>query len=112
MIPCSVSKQITHRLVSFQKKCMTGHLLYVFGLLLLNVSDCHPNPIRDKSSFLVKSAVRDRGYKTFFMLKLAEHECFFLLLNVEMPTIFGILIFMVRKNSIISLSEPEKYLTS
>ena len=44
LFPCSVSIQITHRLVSCQKKCMTGHLLGVFGLLLLNASDCHPNP--------------------------------------------------------------------
>ena len=33
---------------------------------------------------------------------------FFLLLNVKMPTIVGILTFMSRKNSILSLSEPEK----
>ena len=33
---------------------------------------------------------------------------FFLLINVKMPTIVGILRFMSRKNSILSLSEPEK----
>ena len=33
---------------------------------------------------------------------------FFLLINVKMPTIVGILTFMNRKNSIISLSEPKK----
>ena len=33
---------------------------------------------------------------------------FFLLINVKMPTIVGILIFMNGKNSIISLSEPKK----
>ena len=33
---------------------------------------------------------------------------FFLLINVKMPTIVGILIFMSRKNSILSLSEPKK----
>ena len=26
------------------KHCMTGHLLYIFSLLILNASDCHPNP--------------------------------------------------------------------
>ena len=26
------------------KKCMFGHLLYMFSLMLLNASDCHPNP--------------------------------------------------------------------
>ena len=33
---------------------------------------------------------------------------FFLLVNVKMPTIVGILTFMNRKNSILRLSEPEK----
>ena len=32
---------------------------------------------------------------------------FFLLINVKMPTIVGILIFIRRKNSFLSLSEPE-----
>ena len=31
----------------------------------------------------------------------------FLLINVKMPTVVGILKFMSRKNSILSLSEPE-----
>ena len=35
---------------------------------------------------------------------------FFLLINVKMPTIVGILTFMNMKNSIISLSEPKKML--
>ena len=35
---------------------------------------------------------------------------FFLLKNVKMPTIVGILTFMSRKNNIIGLSEPEKNL--
>ena len=63
-----------------------------------------------------------RGYKTFFMLNSGEHEIFdahkyknikksnfflgsgkprmlfFLLINVKMPTIVGILTFMSRKN--------------
>ena len=33
---------------------------------------------------------------------------FFLRINVKMPTIVGILIFMSRKNCILSLSESEK----
>ena len=41
------------------------------------------------------------------MLNSAEHKIF-LLLYVEMPTIVGILTLMSRKNSILSLSEPEK----
>ena len=36
----------------------------------------------------------------------------FLLINVEMPTIVAISIFMSRKNSILGLSEPEKFFIS
>ena len=66
------------------------------------------------------------NYKTFFMLNLTEHEIlnahkyknikkfgfflgsnkhrmlFFLLINVKMPTIVGILTFMSRKNFMLS----------
>ena len=35
---------------------------------------------------------------------------FFLLMNVKMPTVVGILTFMSRKNSILDLSEPKKKL--
>ena len=48
-----------------------------------------------------------RGYKTFFMLTSAEQEIL-LLKNVKMPTFVVILTFMSRKNSILSLSEPDK----
>ena len=37
---------------------------------------------------------------------------FFLLINVKMPTIVGILTFVSRKNSILGLSESEKSLIS
>ena len=47
-----------------------------------------------------------RGFKNF-MLNSAGHE-FFLLINVKMPTIVGILTFMSWKNSILGLPEPEK----
>ena len=33
---------------------------------------------------------------------------FFLLINVKMPTVVGILTFMSRKNSILGFSGPEK----
>ena len=36
---------------------------------------------------------------------------FFLLINVEMPTIVGISTFMSRKNSILGLCEPGKMLS-
>ena len=45
--------------------------------------------------------------KLFFMLNSTEYD-FFLLINVEMPTIVGILKFMTWKNSIFGLSEPKK----
>ena len=72
-----------------------------------------------------------RGYKTFSMLNAIEPEIlnahksknieififsgsdqhrmlFFLLINVKMPTIVGILTFMSRKNFMLSLVEHEK----
>ena len=47
------------------------------------------------------------GYKTFSVLNSFSMK-FFLFINVKMPTIVGILTFMSRKNSIISLSEPTR----
>ena len=47
-----------------------------------------------------------RGYKTFFMLNSTEHD-FFLLRNVKMPTVVGILTFMSGKISILGLTEPK-----
>ena len=51
--------------------------------------------------------IRSRGFKTFSMLNSDEHV-FFLLINIKMPTIVGILTFMSKKNSILGLSGPEK----
>ena len=45
-------------------------------------------------------------YKTFSCSPQLSMK-FFLLLNVKMPTVHGILTFMSRKNSILGLSEPE-----
>ena len=45
----------------------------------------------------------------FFSCSTQLSTKFFLLLNVKMPTIVGILTFMTRTNSILGLSEPEKY---
>ena len=58
------------------------------------------------SNFDHLPTTRARGYKTFFMLNSTEHEIF-LLINVTVPTIVGILTFMSGKNSILGLSEPE-----
>ena len=79
---------------------------------------------------------RPQGYKTFFMLNSFEHETlnahkytnikkfiflgsdklrmlFFLLINVKMPTIVGILTFMSRKNLMLSWAGHEKsFITS
>ena len=60
-------------------------------------------------SFHLLSMTRPRGYKTFSMLNSTQLSMnFFLLINVKMPTIVGILTFWSRKNSIIGLSEPKK----
>ena len=72
------------------------------------------------------SIIRARGYKTFLLFNSAEHEIlnahkhkninkfsffsgsdkprvlFFLLINVKMPIIIGILTFMSRKNFMLS----------
>ena len=74
----------------------------------------------------LQMGIRSRGYKTFSMLNLAEHEIlnahryknikkfsifldsakpkilFFLLINVKMPTIVGILTFISWKNFMLS----------
>ena len=47
-----------------------------------------------------------RGYKPFFMLNSTEHD-FFLLINVKMPTIVGILTCMSGKINILCLTEPK-----
>ena len=50
----------------------------------------------DSTEKTVQSQIRARGYKTFFMLNSTEHE-FFLLINVKMPTVVGILTLRSRK---------------
>ena len=44
----------------------------------------------------------------FFSCSTQLSMTFFLLINVKMPTIVGILTFMSGQNSILCLSEPEK----
>ena len=41
---CSLQATQHHMLCRAPKRCMTGHLLYIFSLLILNASDCQPNP--------------------------------------------------------------------
>ena len=55
---------------------------------------------------LLNFMTRTRGYKKISCLTQMSMK-FFLLKNVKMPTIVGILTFMSRKNSILGLSEPE-----
>ena len=54
---------------------------------------------------------RPRGYKTFSCSNQMSMN-FFLLINVERPTIVGISTFMSLKNSILGLHEPAKSLIS
>ena len=51
-----------------------------------------------------ESTYLDPRLKTFFMLNSTEHD-FFLIINVKMPTIVGILTFISGKNNILGLSE-------
>ena len=48
---------------------------------------------------LYYSGYRPRGYKTFFMLNSQLSMKIFLLMNVKMPTIVGILTFANRKKA-------------
>ena len=48
-----------------------------------------------------------RGYNTFFMLNSTEHEIF-LLINVKMPTIVGILTFMSGKIAFLAYMSLKK----
>ena len=52
---------------------------------------------------------KPRGHKAFFMLNSIEPKIF-LLINVKMPTMIGILTFMSRENSILGLPEPKIFL--
>ena len=46
-----------------------------------------------------------QDYRRNFMLNSTEHD-FFLLINVKMPAVVGILTFMSRKNNVVGLTEP------
>ena len=74
------------------------------GIVLSNIlSTC----LEYLFSFVRHVPDRPRGYKLFLCSTQLSMK-FFLLINVRMPTIVGILTFMSSKNSIISLSEPHK----
>ena len=53
--------------------------------------------------------IRLQGYKKFSCSTQLNMK-FFLLINVKMPTVVGILMLMSRKNSILGLPEPVKKL--
>ena len=55
---------------------------------------------------MLNPETRPRAY--IFSCSARLSMTFFLLINVKMPTVVGILTFMSRKNSILCLSEPEK----
>ena len=59
--------------------------------------------------YTAKAQTRLRGYKTFLRSTQLSMK-FSLRINVKMPTNVGILTFMSRKNSILGISEPEKFL--
>ena len=69
-------------------------------IALMTILRCHKTlSIRtDMSWQTVQTKTRSRGYKNIFMLNSAELEIF-LLINVKMPTIVGILTFISRNKS-------------
>ena len=70
---------------SFQPSCSNGVNSYIL---------CH-------------NMIWPRGYNTFFMLNSTEHEIF-LLINVKMPTIVGILTFMSGKIAFLAYMSLKK----
>ena len=60
---------------------------------------------------VVNCITRPQGYKTISCSTQLNMKIF-LLINVKMPTVVGILTFLSRKNSTLGLSEPEKKLNS
>ena len=52
--------------------------------------------------------VKSTRPQSFFSCLAKLSVIFFLLINVKMPTIVGILTFLSSKNSVIDLSEPRK----
>ena len=53
---------------------------------------------------------RLRGHKTFFLCSVQLSMKFFLLINIKMPTVVGILIFICRKNFMLSSAVQEESL--
>ena len=69
----------------------------------------------DSPTYLIKASLNRHARLCSLTPRLEKKSCstqlsmiFFLLVNVKMPIIVGILTFMRRKNSILGLSEPEK----
>ena len=91
--------------LALQTNKVTGKQLYPLlskiGLAMVII----PNSNADCE--ITFSMVRARGYK-LFSCKTQLSMKFFLLINVKMPTIVGILTFMSGKNNILGLSEPKK----
>ena len=70
-----------------------------------------------RKNFMLSCVEHEKGFITsgpgpevikLFSCSTQLSRKFFLLINVKMPTIVGILTFMSRKNSLLHLSEPDK----
>ena len=74
---------------------------------------CYKTPHAETKTWNLNKEVWPLGYKNISCSTQLRRK-FFLLINVKMPTIVGILTFLSRKknNSIQGLSEPEKSLIS
>ena len=92
--------------------------MFVFGLFT-QVSDSGPqgplvSPFKQFSLFRNEFAtdrensVRESITGPEVIKNSCSSQLSFLLINVEIPTVVGILTFMSRKKSIVGLSEPEK----
>ena len=67
------------------------------------------NSFKGKGNYPLFGALRSSPEViNFFSCSTQLSMKFFLLINVKMPTIVGILTFMSRKNSLLHLSEPEE----
>ena len=66
-----------------------------------------PNSSLQQFLWASEDSDQARGYKTFFMLNSAEHENFSVI-NMKMPTIVGIFIFISREIFMLSYVKQER----
>ena len=97
-----------------QNLCLHGknsktmfHLKYMY--IILAIKRLEPKPCSSKWSSLLWPALSGPEVRIFCPCSIQLRMKFFLLINVKMPTVVGILTFMSRKNDILGLSESAKW---